>query len=89
VALVAVLVAVAGGDLIHHALADGHKHSGEDICFAVVAGVGLAAVTVVAARLILPRPSFRTVLGSASTWLPPAPPPTARAGPTSIVVLRL
>jgi hypothetical protein len=87
---VAVLVALAAADLVHHALeANSHEHGTADICLAVVAGVGLAAVTVAGALLVLPRRTTLVTLGSAS--LRPAPPPTpaARAGPTATVVLRL
>jgi hypothetical protein len=88
-ALVAVLIALAGVDLVHHAIdADGHSH-GEDICFAIVAGVGLAAVTVIAAVSTLPRPSYQVALGSISIWAAPPPRTTARAGPPATVVLRL
>ena len=88
-ALVAVLLALSGADLAHHAAA-AHEgsHNAADVCLAVVGGVAFAAA-VVAAALSLPRPSYGTALGSASLCSLAPPVPTARAGPVRTVVLRL
>jgi hypothetical protein len=90
VALIAVLLALAGADLVDHVVvAHSSSHNAADVCLAVVGGVAFAAAAVVAVVLSLPRPSYGTTLGTSSLCSPPAPLPTARAGPVRPLVLRL
>ena len=89
-ALVAVLLALAGADLAHHvAAAHEGSHNAADVCLAVIGGIAFAVAAVVALAFSLPRPSYGTALGSASLCALAPPVPTARAGPLRPVVLRL
>lgn len=88
-ALVCVLVALAGVDLVHHAAADASSHGAAAVCVAVVEGFALAASVVVAAAVALPRPTFGRVVVPAVVVPQPPPNASAREGPGSSSVLLL
>jgi hypothetical protein len=90
IALIAVLLALAGADLLDHvAIPHANTHNAADVCLAVVGGVAFAAAAVVAVVVRLPRPSYGTAIGTSSLCSPSPPLATARAGPIRPVVLRL
>ena len=88
-ALVCLLVALAGVDLVHHAAADASSHGAGAVCVAVLEGFALAASVLVAAVVALPRERL-AYIAAPPAYVPPEPPvPAAREGPADSLVLRL